>query len=74
MGDGPFARDSTGSDHAESQGLSWGSRRGHGGRIWVEDTFLSRERREGKRWVKGWLETLRAKEFFLELESCWVLQ
>jgi hypothetical protein len=51
VGDRPFAKDSTWPDHAESQSWSQGSRRGHGGRVWVEDTFLSRER--GKTEVNG---------------------
>lgn len=33
-------------------------------RIWVEDTFLRREGRAGKRGVKGWLEPQRARGSF----------
>lgn len=46
MGKGPLVKNSTWPDHGKSQGLSWGGRRGHGRKLWVDDTLLSRERME----------------------------
>lgn len=66
MGDGPLAKKSTWPDHGgELELVLRQQKRAWRGGIWVEKTFLSRERSEGKRGAKGLLEPLRGSG------SCW---